>query len=117
MRKIKKKKESILDVHKHFKPTETFQYRLCQRRSVKTSQNKIFKKNFEENITIFKQRLRYRGYLDNFIDKTLLEANFRERMSALQNTQKTRKNILPFVTEYRPSVPNLKPFRWVNGTW
>ena len=29
-------------------------------------------------------------------------------MSALQNKQKTRKNILPFVTEYRPSVPNLK---------
>ena len=29
-------------------------------------------------------------------------------MSALQNKQKTRKNILPFVTECRPSVPNLK---------
>ena len=29
-------------------------------------------------------------------------------MSALQNKQKTRKRILPFVTEYRPSVPNLK---------
>ena len=29
-------------------------------------------------------------------------------MSALQNKQKTRKNILPFVTEYRPSVSNLK---------
>jgi len=29
-------------------------------------------------------------------------------MSFLQNKQKTRKRILPFVTEYRPSVPNLK---------
>ena len=29
-------------------------------------------------------------------------------MSALQNKQKTRKKMLPFVTEYRPSVPNLK---------
>ena len=29
-------------------------------------------------------------------------------MSALQNKQKTRNKILPFVTEYRPSVPNLK---------
>ena len=29
-------------------------------------------------------------------------------MSALQNKQKTRKRILRFVTEYRPSVPNLK---------
>ena len=29
-------------------------------------------------------------------------------MSALQNKQKTRKHVLQFVTEYRPSVPNLK---------
>ena len=29
-------------------------------------------------------------------------------MSALQNKQKTRKRILPFVTEYQPSVVNLK---------
>ena len=41
----KKKKESILDVHTRFKPTETFQYRLYQRRRLKTSQNKIFKNN------------------------------------------------------------------------
>ena len=66
------------------------------------------KTTFEENITLFKQRLRYRGYLDNLIDKTLSEVFFSERMSALQNKQKTHKNILPFVTEYRPSVPNLK---------
>ena len=64
---------------------------LYQRPSLKTSQNKIFKTTIEENITLFKQRLRYRGYLDNFIDKTLSEVNFRERMSALQNKQKTRE--------------------------
>ena len=29
-------------------------------------------------------------------------------LSALQNKQKTRKGILPFVTEYRPSMPDLK---------
>ena len=34
--------------------------------------------------------------------------NISERMSALQNKQKTRKNILPFVAEYRPSVLYLK---------
>ena len=72
---------------------------------------KSSKTTFEENITLFKQRLRYRGYLDNLIDKTLSEVNFGERMWALQNKQKTRKNIFPFVTEYRPSVPNLKQFR------
>ena len=72
---------------------------------------KSSKTTFDENITLFKLRLRYRGYLDNLVDKTLSEVKFRERMSALQNKQKTRKNILPFVTEYRPSVPNLKQFR------
>ena len=65
---------------------------------------------FEENITLFNQRLRNRGYLDNLINKTLSEVNLRERMSALQNKLKTRKNILRFVMEYRPSVPNLKQF-------
>ena len=35
-------------------------------------------------------------------------------MSALQNKLKTRKNILKFDMEYRPSLPNLKQFRWVN---
>ena len=63
---------------------------------------------FEDNITLFKQRLRYRGYPDNLIDKTLSEVNISKRMSALQNKQKTCKNILPFDTEYRPSVLNLK---------
>ena len=77
--------------------------RLLRKKSLKTT--------FEENITLFKQRLCFRGYLVFLIDKTLSEVNFSERMSALQNKQKTRKNILPFVTEYRPSVPNVKPFR------
>ena len=72
---------------------------------------KSSKATFEEHITLFKQRLRNRGYLDNLINKTLSEVNLRERMSALQNKLKTRKNILRFVMEYRPSVPNLKQFR------
>ena len=38
----------------------------------------------------------------------LSEVHFSQRMSALQNKQKTRKIILPFVTEYRPSMPDLK---------
>ena len=31
-----------------------------------------------------------------------------ERKSALQEKQKMRKDILPFVTQYNPAVPNLK---------
>jgi len=66
------------------------------------------KATFEENITQFKRRLRDRGYPDNPLENTLSEIKFSERMSALQNKQKTCKIILPFITEYRPSVPNLK---------
>ena len=72
---------------------------------------KSSKTTFEENTTLFKQRLRNRGYLDNLINKTLSEVNLRERMSALQNKLKNRKNILSFTMEYRPSVPSLKQFR------
>ena len=36
------------------------------------------------------------------------KVNFIQRKSALQNKQKTRKEILPFVTEYGPSMPDLK---------
>ena len=63
---------------------------------------------FEGNIALFKQRLRHKGYPDKLLNMTLSEVNFSERMSALQNKQKTRKRILPFVTEYRPSMPDLK---------
>ena len=62
------------------------------------------KATFEENITQFKRRLRDRGYSDNFLENTLSEVKFNERKSALPNKQRT----LLFVTEYRPSVLNLK---------
>ena len=65
------------------------------------------KRTFEENIRQFKRRLRARGYPDNLSEGILSGVKFSERMSALQNKQKTHM-ILPFVTEYRPSVTNLK---------
>ena len=54
---------------------------------------------FEENITRFKQRLNYRGYLDKLIDKTLSEVNFSERKSALQNKPKNAQKL--FAVCYR----------------
>ena len=65
-------------------------------------------KTFEENIINFKRRLRMRGYTDKLIDKKLPEVKHHKRMSALKNKTKTHKKVLPFVTENRPSVPNLK---------
>ena len=61
------------------------------------------KEKFEEHIALFKQRLRHRVSPDNLLNMTLSKVLFSERMSALQN-----KQILPFATEYRLPVPNLK---------
>ena len=65
---------------------------------------------FKENITQFKRGLRDRGYPENLLENTLPEIKFSERISALQNKQKTDKRILPFITKYmyQPSGLNLK---------
>ena len=55
-----------------------------------------------------KSRLITRGYPHKMIQTTLSEVNFAKRQSALQQKKKTRKQILPFVTTYHPSVRNLK---------
>ena len=105
----------------HFKPTETIQYThftsyhppgvrkgFIKGEALRLLRTNSSKTTFEEKITQFKRRLRDRGYPDNLLENILSEIKFSERMSALLNKQKTRKRILPFVTEYRPSVPNLK---------
>ena len=65
------------------------------------------KAKFDEHMALFKKDYTT-GYPDNLLNMTLSEVNFRQRMSALQNKQETSKRILPFVTEYRPSMPDLK---------
>ena len=114
-------KESILDTRTYFKPTETFQYthfKSCHPPGVKKGfvkgeglrllRTNSSQETFVENIRIFKLRLRARGYPNNHIDKTLSEVKFSDRKKALQENTKVRKEILPFVTQYNPSVPNLK---------
>ena len=49
-----------------------------------------------------------RGYPNNLIDKTLSEVKFSDRKKALKDNTRVQKEILPFVTQYNPSVPNLK---------
>ena len=63
---------------------------------------------FEENITKFKSRLLARGYPKNLIETLLSDIKFTERESALQQKYENQKEIFPFVTQYQPSVPNLK---------
>ena len=114
-------RESVLDVRTHFKPTETFQYThfsSCHPTGVKRGfvkgealrllRTNSSKKRFEENKNNFKAKLLERGYPENFIKNILSEVNFEDRGKALQQKDKENKRILPFVTQYQPSVPNLK---------
>ena len=114
-------KESILDTRTYFKPTETFQYthfKSCHPPGVKKGfvkgeglrllRTNSSEETFVENIRIFKLRLRARGYPNNLIDKTLSEVKFSHRKKALKDNTRVQKEILPFVTQYNPSVPNLK---------
>ena len=105
--------EPVLDVKTHFKPTETFQYTeftACHPPGVKrgfingealrilrTNSSRI---NFEENIN--------RGYPEKLTEKTLAEVKFESRKEALNTKTEKNKRILPFVTQYQSSVPNLK---------
>ena len=112
--------ELILDIRTHFKPTETFQYThfsschpagvrkgLIKGEALRLLRTKSSEKSFDENITIFKTRLRARGYPNNLIEKITSEVKFTERKSALQQNEKVRKKIMPFVTTYYPALPNL----------
>ena len=67
------------------------------------------KTTFEENISNFKKRLIDRGYPQTMIENLLLHIKFTERESALlKHNNKEEKEILPFVTQYQPSVSTLK---------
>ena len=64
---------------------------------------------FEENISIVKKRLIDRGYPQTMIENLLSDIKFTERESALlKHNNKEEKEILPFVTQYQPSVSTLK---------
>ena len=56
-----------------------------------------------------------RGYPQNFVNNTLSEVKFQERTQALLQRNKTKKRILPFITQYHPAVPNLKEI--LTGMW
>ena len=114
-------KESKLDIKTHFKATETFQYThfsSCHPPGVKKGFIKgealrLLRTNssqaaFKTAIKRFKTNLIERGYPETLVSNTLAEIKFEERKHALQKNQKANTRILPFVTQYRLSVPNLK---------
>lgn len=88
------------------KPSSTHISPLVTRRVLKNS-SKTY--TFEENISNFKKRLIDRGYPQTMIEDLLSDIKFTERESALmKHNNKEEKEILPFVTQYQPSVSTLK---------
>ena len=60
--------------------------------------------------------MRVQGYPDNLVNKVLAEVKFTERKSALQQKpQKVQNGLMPFVTQYNPSVP--KPKNILMSKW
>ena len=106
----------------HYKQTETFQYTnvySCHPPGVKKGFIKgealrLLRTNsshstFNKNMQSFKTRLKNRGYPNEFLEKHLFEVNFKDRKGSLENKDKsTKKKILPFITQYRPALPNVK---------
>ena len=121
-------KESVFDMRTHSKPMETFQCKFCatchppgaKKGFVKGKAPRLLRTNssmktFEDNIATFKKHLLERGYPQNLIKNTLSEVKFQERTQALLQRNKTKKRILPFITQYHPAVPNFKELltrRW-----
>ena len=98
------KKENILDVRSHFKPTEIFQYThysschppgvskgFIKGEALRLLRTNSSKTTFEENIRNFRVRLRMRGYPRNLVDLILSEVKFTETESRLYSRDKRRK--------------------------
>ena len=98
------KKENILDVRSHFKPTEIFQYThysschppgvskgFIKGEALRLLRTNSSKTTFEENIRSFRVRLRMRGYPRNLVDLILSEVKFTETESRLYSRGKRRK--------------------------
>ena len=114
-------KERILDVRTLFKPTETFQcthFNSCNTASVKKGfvkgealrrlRTNSLRITFEENINNFKTRLISRGYPEQIVETILSEVKYEDRKEFLKKKMRTQKRLLPFVTQFQPSLPNLK---------
>ena len=108
-------------MHTHYIPTETFQYtnyNSChpagaKKGFVKGEALRLLRTNssnvmFEENIKNFRTRLTSTSYPNNLVDEIISEVKFEERKNALTQTQKAHKRILPFLTQFHPSLPRLK---------
>ena len=122
------KKENILDVRSHFKPTETFQYThysSCHPAGVSTGfikgealrllRTNSSKTTFEENICNSRVHLRMRGYPRHLVYDILSEVKF-TKGSELYNRDKRRKiNHCPLSRNITHQCLISREYSWENG--
>ena len=117
------KEKSILDAKTHFKQTETFlhtHFTSCHPPNVKKGFVKgealrILRKNssettFEENNSNLKKKTLDGRRLPTIFDRkpTIRNKIHKEESKLLKQNNKEEKEILPFVTQYQPSVSTIK---------
>ena len=117
--KVNDSQTNLYWIETHFKPTETFQnthFSGCQKGVkkgfIKGEALRLLRANSSENefktkISHFRASLIERGYPESLITTTLSDIKFENWKQALLQKCKD-KRILSFVTQYRPTVPNLK---------
>ena len=122
-------KDSIFDIRTHFKPTEKFQYThytsfhapgvkkgFIKGEELRLLRTNSSETNFEENICNFKSNLRVRGCPDYLVNQVLAEVKLTNRRSAFaQKPLRVQSGLMPFATQYNPSVPivrNILMSKW-----
>ena len=109
--------ESILDIKMHFKHTNTHfssshppgvNKGFIEGEALRLLWTNSSETTFKTAVSNFKTHLKERGYPETLISTILAEINFEGRKLALQQRRKQNTPILPFVPQYRPSMPNLK---------
>ena len=100
------KKESILDVKTHHKPTETFQYThfnschspgvkngFIESEAVRMLRTNSSKTTLEESLVKFTRRLGTSSYPKTIIERSLSGVNFASRQSALKQKENANERI------------------------
>ena len=65
-------------------------------------------KYIEENIENFKTRLISRGYPEQMVEKTLWKVKYKDRKEAPKQKMRLHKKLLPFLTQFQPSLPKFE---------
>ena len=112
-------RDAILDVRTHFKlrhfiipillPVTCKELKKASLKGKPSdSSEQTLQKYYSKRKLQISKRICYRGVTQDLINTTLSEVYLKDRKLALQQKPKTNLRILPFVTQYQPSVPDLK---------